>query len=182
MRVWILVLFLAVLVGCQTPPSTLPQAEPPPDAACRWPAPEGARNATLEAVASVLEEEGFLIRHTDTGLGLVSAERIRRTLYHYHGIDPWPRMGGYVLGGSGGHVSTGVLLGVGAGMNPVTDEATRVERVSVVVDEQMLRVTRDLRLFGWRGDMVESRTASDGEFCRRLHTALRRQLAEEGMP
>ncbi|MBB3192288.1 hypothetical protein [Halomonas cerina] len=178
MRAWILVIVLMWLAGCQATPSTLPQAEPLPAEACHWPAPEAARNVTLDAVASALEEEGFLIRHTDTGLGLVSAERSQRTFYHYHGIDPWPRLGGFVLGGRG-HVASGVMLGIGTGIGPVTDEATRVERVSVMVGEQTLQVTRDLRLFGWRGDLVESRTASDADFCQRLHTAIRLQLAGE---
>lgn len=181
MRAWILALLVVVLAGCQTTPTALPQAEPPPAEACQWPAPEAARAVTLDAVAAALEEEGFLIRHTDSGLGLVSAERSRRTFYHYHGIDPWPRLGGFVMGGRG-HVASGVMLGIGAGIGPVTDEATRVERVSVMVGEQTLRVTRDLRLFGWRGDLVESRTASDADFCRRLHTAIRIRLADEVIP
>lgn len=169
MRRWLLLLLPALLAGCQVTPTTLPVAEPAPAAECRWPAGPGD---SLARAVTALEAEGFLVRHTDAALGLVSAERARSTLYHDHGVERLPRFGGFVLGGSGGHVASGVMVGIGGGIWPATDEATRIERVSVVVGAQQVQVSRDIRLFDWRGELRESRSASDAAFCRELRDAI----------
>lgn len=173
MRAWLLLLLTGLLTGglagCQVTPTTLPVAEPAPSAECLWSAGSGD---SLARVVTALEAEGFLVRHTDVPLGLVSAERARTTLYHDNGVDRLPHFGGFLLGGSGGHLSSGVMIGVGSGFGPGVDEATRVERVSVVVDEEQLRVARDIRLIDWRGDLRESRSASDARFCRDLRRAI----------
>lgn len=176
MRVWLLLLLPVVLAGCQVTPTTLPVAEPAPAAECRWPAGPGDN---LARSVTALEAEGFLVRHTDAPLGLVSAERARKTRYHNHGVERLPRFGGFVLGGSGGHAASGVMLGIGGGFGPVTDEATRIERVSLVVDEQQVQVSRDIRLFDWRGELRESRSASDADFCRELRIAIEAVPARE---
>ena len=176
MRRWLLWLLPGVLAGCQMTPTTLPVAEPAPAAECRWAAAPGD---DLPRVITALEAEGFVVRHTDASLGLVSADRARTTIYHDNGIERLPRIGGFVRGGSGGHIGTGVMLGMGGGFGPGIDEATRAERVSVVVDEQEVRVSRDIRLIDWRGDLRESRSASDADFCRDLRRALRAVPAGE---
>ncbi|PRY72425.1 hypothetical protein [Halomonas ventosae] len=173
MRAWPLLLLTGgltgVLAGCQVAPTTLPVAEPAPAAECRWPAGSGD---SLARVVTALEAVGFLVRHTDVPLGLVSAERARTTIYHDNGVDRLPHIGGFVLGGSGGHVSSGVMIGLGTGFGVGVDEATRIERVSVVVDESELQVARDIRMIDWRGDLRESRSASDADFCRDLRRAI----------
>ena len=157
-----------MLAGCQTTPSRMPEAEPLPAAACQWPVTE---QTGLVQVVGALERRGFLVRDTDTALGVVSAERTRRVLYH-NAVSPRPRLGGFLFGGSGGHVSSGIGLGVGFGGGPGYDEATRLERVSVQVGKQQVTVSRDIQLFDWRGQQVESRTASDGRFCQTLRDAM----------
>lgn len=166
---WLLLLLPAALAGCQVTPTTLPVAEPAPAAECRWPAGSGD---SLARAVTALEAEGFLVRHTDASLGLVSAERARNTIYHDNGVERLPRFGGFVLGGSGGHVSSGVMIGLGTGFGVGVDEATRIERVSVVVGEQRVQVSRDIRIFDWRGALRESRSASDADFCRDLRDAI----------
>ena len=173
MRAWLLLLLTGgltgVLAGCQVTPTTLPVAEPAPSAECRWSAGPGD---SLDRVVAALEAEGFLVRHTDVPLGLVSAERARTTIYHDNGVDRLPHFGGFVLGGSGGHVSSGVMIGLGTGFGVGVDEATRVERVSVMLDQGQLQVARDIRMIDWRGDLRESRSASDAGFCRDLRHAI----------
>ncbi|UYG07447.1 hypothetical protein [Halomonas sp. M4R1S46] len=175
-RAWWLCLLVG-LAGCQGVPSSLPVAEPPPDPACQWPVDADTPPTTLPRVVAALEDQDFLVRHTSVDLGLVSAERARRTIYH-NAVDPGPRLGGFVVGGSGGRVASGVVLGMGVGYASVDEEATEIERVSAVVGPERVQVTRDYRLFDWRGAMRESRTASDEAFCRRLRLAIRRQPAE----
>lgn len=75
MRLWWLTPWLIMLAGCQAAPSVLPAAEPRPAPECRWeagdtPAPDWVRRAL-----TALENEGFVVRHTALGLGLVSADR-----------------------------------------------------------------------------------------------------------
>lgn len=178
MRPWLLPLvgIGLALTGCQTIPETLPQAEPSPAAECRWPAGPGD---SLARVVTALEHEGFLVRHTDVSLGLVGAERARNTVYHDHGVDRLPRFGGFVLGGSGGHMASGVMIGIGGGIGPATHEATRIERLSVVVGAQQVQVSRDIRIFDWRGELRESRSASDAAFCRDLRDAIEAVTLQE---
>ncbi len=176
MRRSLLWLLPGMLAGCQMTPTTLPVAEPAPAAECRW---DAAPGTDLARVITALEAEGFVVRHTDASLGLVSADRARTTIYHDNGVERLPRFGGFVRGGSGGHIGTGVMLGIGGDFGTGIDEATRAERVSVVVDAQALRVTRDIRLIDWRGDLRESRSASDADFCRDLRRAIRAVPAGE---
>lgn len=167
------IILLAGLAGCQAVPSQLPVAEPPPAETCHWPRQDDAPPITLNAAVAALEDDGFLIRHTEAALGLVSAERSERTVFHG---APEPNI--FVLGASRGVVGRGVVLGGGVGFSLRDDEATEIERVSVAVGEQTVRVTRDLRLFDWRGELRRSRTASDAAFCRELREAMRRQAGE----
>ena len=175
MRAWWLLLPVA-LAGCQLTPATLPEAQPAPSAECRWPVEP---DDSLASAVTALEAQGFLVRHTDVALGLVSAELARTTFHHHHGIDPLPRLGGFVLGGTGGRLATGVTLGIGGGISPVVDEATRLERVSVMVGSQQVRVSRDIRLVDWRGEVREARSASDAAFCKALHRAMAGMPAPE---
>ncbi|MBY5985659.1 hypothetical protein KUW18_16325 [Halomonas sp. DP5Y7-2] len=160
------------LSACQTTPQQMPVAEPAPSQACQWPVVDGA--VSLADVVAVLEGRDFLVRDTDTALGVVSAEKTERTTYH-NADAVRPRLGGFVLGGSGGHVGAGVGVGFGSWGWGGSDDATRVERVSVALTDQQVQLTRDIRLFDWTGQLRESRTASDASFC----TSIRQQLASQ---
>ena len=148
-----------VLAGCQTVPSTLPVAEPRPAAACSWPLGEQAPRALLGDAVAALEAEGFLIRHTDLALGLVSAERTRILPGYGDRYDRWDRRG--VFGG----------IGIG-GVGSLTRDATQLERVSLLAGEGEVRVSRDIQVIDWRGELVEARSASTTEFCRGLRDAI----------
>ncbi len=170
LRFWFLPLLL-VLAGCQVTPSTLPMAEPSPSADCRWSMAGDAPQEILRRAVMVLEADGFLVRHTNLALGLVSAERSQVLPGYGDFDDPWDRrgfFGSFGVGGGRGGFSSGVMVGIGGGFGSISREATRLERVSLAAGSDEVRVTRDLRLFDWRGDLRESRTASDADFCRRL--------------
>lgn len=175
-RIWAKCSLVAVLGllpwlgACHSTPQQMPVAEPAPSSGCQWPVVAGS--VSLADVVTVLEGRDFLVRDTDTALGVVSAEKTERTTYH-NADAVRPRLGGFVLGGSGGHVGAGVGVGFGSWGWGTSDDATRVERVSVALDDQEVRLTRDIRLFDWTGQLRESRTASDADFC----AAVRQQLA-----
>lgn len=173
MRLWSLPLLL-VLAGCQTAPSELPPASPAPAPECHWQASGTSPQEALRRSVAALEAEGYLIRHTDLTLGLVSAERTRILPGYGDRYDPWERTGmfGSVgVGGGRGGVATGVMIGFG-GVGSLTRDATQLERVSVLSGENDVRVSRDIQLIDWRGELIESRSGSDSEFCRRLHQGI----------
>lgn len=160
-----------VLTGCQTTPTQLPVAEPPPDASCHWALPTNATPMPLAQVATALESEGFLVRHADPALGLVSAERSSPTFFQRR-RGPVPRLGGFAMGGSGGGFHSGLGVSIGLGGGGSRNDATLVERVSVLVDAEQVRISRDLRIFDWQGELAESRTGSDAAFCQSLRASL----------
>ncbi|WP_445000295.1 hypothetical protein [Halomonas mongoliensis] len=163
-----------LLAGCQTTPSTLPVAEPRPEAACTWPLGDQEPRALLRAAVDALEAEGFLIRHTDLALGLVSAERTRILPGYGDRHDRWDRggmFGGIGIGGGRGGVSSGVMIGFG-GVGSLTRDATQLERVSLLAGDGEVRVSRDIQVIDWRGELAESRSASSADFCQRLRDAI----------
>lgn len=174
MRPWPL-LFMLALAGCQTVPATLPMAEPPPAAACRWPAAAEPPGEILRRAVVALEDDGFLIRHTATAPALVSAERTRILPGYGDRYDDWERhgvFGGIGLGGGSGGIGGGVMIGFG-GVGSLTRDATQLERVSLLVSGSEVRVSRDLQIIDWRGELVETRSASTEAFCSDLHRAMR---------
>lgn len=173
MRLWLL-LALVALAGCQTVPATLPVAEPPPAAACVWPGAGVPATETLRRAVVALEEEGFLIRHTATTPALVSAERIRILPGYGSRYDDWERrgvFGGIGLGGGRGGFGGGVMIGFG-GVGSLARDATELERVSLLVSGGEVRISRDLQIIDWRGELAESRSASSEAFCDDLHRAM----------
>lgn len=177
MRIWSLPLLMLVLAGCQTTPSALPSAEPRPAPECRWSAGGADTESLLRRSVAALEAEGFTIRHTDLTLGLASGERTR-TLPGYGGFhDPWwdrrGPFGHYIFAGGGrGGFSGGARVGFGAGYyGGMTRDAAELERVSVMVGEEV-RVTRDIQLFDWRGELRQTRSGSVADFCLRLRQAI----------
>lgn len=168
---WIAASLALVLSGCQVAPSSMPVAEPAPAASCHWAITPDS--VDLADVVNVLENRDFLVRDTDTTLGVVSADRAERAVYH-NADAMRPHIGGVVVGGSGGYigVGTGIGIGIGGGGWGTVDDATRIERVSVAVADTDVRVTRDIRLYDWAGELRESRTASDAHFCQDFRAQL----------
>lgn len=160
----------AVLAGCQVTPDRLPQAEPLPAASCHFPY---AADDALKHSVDVLTEWGFKLDNSDTALGLVSASRARE-LHGYY--DPYDNAYGYgrgfrLFGGYGVARHGGIGVGFGTGIGQIP---TEVERVSILASDDYLRITRDIRRFDHLGDMRESYTASNDDFCQRFAQALPR--------
>ncbi|MCH4563862.1 hypothetical protein MKP05_12065 [Halomonas sp. EGI 63088] len=182
MRLWLLLLLLSVLAGCQTSPSVLPMADPRPAAECRWPVAGDSPDSLLRRAVSALEADGFLISHTDLSLGLVGAERTRILPGYGDFHDPWGRsgfFGHHGLGRRGGLSSgVGVIVGFG-GFSSINRDATELERVSLVAGAEEVRVSRDIQVFDWRGGLRQSRSASNSDFCGHLRSAIEAMPAEE---
>ncbi|WP_447043280.1 hypothetical protein [Vreelandella sp. H-I2] len=171
---------LLVLAGCQVMPDRLPQAEPAPAAACYFPTSD---EQALETSVELLTDWGFSLDSTDTALGLVSASR-ERELHGYY--DPYDNAYGYGSGmrlfGGLGIGSGGVGLGVGGigfgggvGQQPV-----EVERVSLLVNDAHIRISRDIRRFDHWGDLRESYSASNDDFCQRFQTDFAQAVPTNG--
>lgn len=181
MRLWqlprvpvIVVVTMLALAGCQTTPSTLPAAEPRPAEACSWSLNDQAPRVVLVGAVAALEADGFLIRHTDLALGLVSAERTRILPGYGDRYDSWDRrgmFGGIGIGGGRGGVSSGVMIGFG-GVGSLTRDATQLERVSLLAGDGEVRVSRDIQVIDWRGELADARSASTADFCQRLRGAI----------
>ncbi|WP_249975927.1 hypothetical protein [Vreelandella olivaria] len=160
-----------LLAGCQTVPDRLPQAEPVPAAACYFPAGSASTNIDLVSQSvAVLEEWGFKLDSTDTALGLVSASRQRELVGYY---DPYDNAYGYgrgmrMFGGVGLGRGSGIGLGFGGGIG---QQPVEVERVSLLVTDGYVRISRDIRRFDHLGDLRESYSASNDDFCQRFQSA-----------
>lgn len=166
---------LLLLAGCQTVPDRLPQAEPAPAASCYFSSgsASGARSNidVFKHSVAVLEAWGFTLDSTDTALGLVSASRQRELRGYY---DPYDSaysygrglrgFGGFSLGRGG----SGIGLGFGGGLG---QQPVEVERVSLLANDGYVRISRDLRRFDHLGDLRESYSASNDDFCQRFQTA-----------
>lgn len=164
-----------LLAGCQAVPDRLPKADPAPAASCYFPigSTETVDN-NVELVSqsvAVLEEWGFKLDSTDTALGLISASRQRDLVGYY---DPYDYAYGYgrgmrVFGGVGLGRGAGIGLGFGGGIG---QQPVEVERVSLLVDEGHVRIARDIRRFDHLGDLRESYSANNQDFCQRFQSAL----------
>lgn len=177
---------LLLLMGCQTVPDRLPQAEPAPAASCYFPigasttvavtTPDALAQDVLTQSVTVLEAWGFELVSTDTRLGLVSASRQRDLIGYY---DPYDNAYGYgqgmrVFGGIGlGRGGSSVGLGIGGGFGGgVGQQPVEVERVSLFVNDGYVRISRDIRRFDHLRDLRESYSASNEDFCQRFQAAL----------
>ncbi|WP_083007064.1 hypothetical protein [Halomonas sp. GT] len=179
---------LLILTGCQAVPDRLPQAEPAPSAACYFPSGQsgqvtsqlGGATQSLEVLTqsiAVLEAWGFELEATDTDLGLVTASRQRDLIGYY---DPYDNDFGYgrsmrVFGGFGlGRGGSSIGLGVGGGFGGgFRHQPVEVERVSLLARDGHIRLSRDIRRFDHLGDLRESYSASNDDFCQRFQTAFK---------
>lgn len=175
---------LLALAGCQVVPDRLPQAEPAPAAACYFPV---STEAALDISVDVLTEWGFSLNSTDSALGLVSASR-ERPLHGYY--DPYDNAYGYgrgmrVFGGvgvGGGRSGIGVGFGgIGFG-GGIGQQPVEVERVSLLVSEGHIRISRDIRRFDHLGDLRESYSASNDDFCQRFQASVEQSVPASVRP
>lgn len=192
---------LLLLVGCQTVPDRLPQADPAPAASCYFPVgsaavpqatgggqdQEALAQEVLAQSVAVLEAWGFELASTDTHLGLVSASRQRDLIGYY---DPYDNAYGYghsmrVFGGIGigGRGGSSIGLGIGTGFGGgVGQRPVEVERVSLLVNDGYVRISRDIRRYDHLRDLRESYSASNDDFCQRFQAALSQPSSIESAP
>ena len=187
---------LLALAGCQTVPDRLPQAEPAPAVACYFPTdpptdpptdlPTGqsAPDETLSVLTAsidVLEAWGFSLETTDTELGLVSASRERELIGYYDRYDyDYGYGSGFRLFGGFG-IGRGVGIGVGGSFGPgFGQQPVEVERVSLLARDGHLRISRGIRRFDHLGDLRESYSASNDDFCGRFQDALSSSVTPQG--
>ncbi|MGP9665724.1 hypothetical protein ACT3TY_14020 [Halomonas sp. AOP22-C1-8] len=165
---------LLALAGCQVTPDRLPQAEPAPSAACYFSnSAERDSQEVLRQSVALLTESGFELNSTDATLGLVTASRTQALRGYY---DPYDNAYGYGRGirafggfGVGGGGGIGIGMGFGGGLQ---QQPVEVERVSLLIHDDHIRISRDIRRFDHLGDMRESYSASNDDFCQRFQTAL----------
>ncbi|WP_156085506.1 hypothetical protein [Billgrantia saliphila] len=172
---------LILLVGCETTPTTLPTAEPRPAEECRWETGDVEVREWVQRALDALEAEDFVVRDTELELGVISAERTRVLPYYGDRYDSWERpglFGGFGVGSRGGF-STGMMIGFGGGGGGFTQDATELERVSLVADEGWVRLSRDIQVIDWRGELRETRSGSDADFCGRLRRAISADTTQE---
>ncbi|WP_043528406.1 hypothetical protein [Litchfieldella xinjiangensis] len=186
MRLWLMTTALGLalgLAGCASGPATLPERMSAPVEACQWPSSLSGNEANKRVVAA-LEAQGFSIQHTETTLGLVSAER-QQTVPGYDSYhdphDPWPMAGwfGHYAFGLGSRGGSGVVIGFN---QRAGTQAQRIERVSVVVDGERIQVTRDIQTVGGDGSVREGGTASTAPFCRELRGVLESSALDADAP
>lgn len=192
---------LLALAGCQTLPDRLPQAEPAPAASCYFSVNQASHvsvnqassvdvssdvSAALATSVDVLTEWGFTLTSTDTALGLISATR-ERPLHGYY--DPYDNAYGYGRGmrlfgglGVGRGSSAGIGIGFGGGGAGIGQQPVESERVSLLISNGYLRISRDIRRFDHIGDMRESYSASNDDFCQRFQARFEQVTPASGRP
>lgn len=167
------------IAGCQSGPGPLaPGASAALPAACSWPRrSEASSKAWMQAGIAELEARGFSVRNTDLTLGVVSAERSTRqpgrgAIDHpwYDGISFW--------GGSRRHSTTGFGLGIGVGGG--FDDPVQVERVSLVIGDESLKMTRDSSVVDAAGYVIDARAYNRDAFCREVSGAIESRLLNAG--
>lgn len=171
---------LAVIVGlaiagCQTGPGPLASgASASPPAACSWPRrTQASTQAWLRAGIAELEARGFSIRNTDLALGVVSAERSTRQPGRGAVDRPW-HDGLSFWGGSSRHSASGFGLGIGVGGG--FDDPVQIERVSLVVGDDTIKMTRDSSVVDGDGYVIDARGYNRDVFCREVSGAIESRL------
>lgn len=165
------------LAGCQVLPDRLPQAEPPPAQACRW-SETAPAETILNTGVEVLTGWEFELDSSDVPLGVITASRVRQRAGLYPGYDLYDRFGSgtHFFGGFGygwrSGFATGAMLEFGGRTGVEHEDRERVTLLVEEGEENIVRVSRDIRRFDHFGDLRESRSASDADFCRRLHDAM----------
>ncbi len=162
-----------VVAGCQSGPGPLEAgASDALPAACSWPRRTEASTETwVRAGIAELEARDFSIRNTDLALGVVSAER--STQKPGLGAVDHPWFGGVSFwSGSRRHSASGFGLGIGAGF----DDPVQIERVSLVVGDETIKLTRDSSVVDADGYVIDARTYNHDIFCREVSGAIESRL------
>lgn len=177
LRVLAVIVGLAV-AGCQTGPGPLEASASATSlpAACSWPRRgDASTEAWVRAGIVELEARGFNIRNADLALGVVSAERATRQpglgavdRPWYDGLSFW--------GGSHRHSSSGFGLGIGVGVGSGFDDPVQIERVSLIVGEETLKMTRDSSVVDGDGYVIDARAYNRDAFCREVSGAIESRL------
>ncbi|WP_136066318.1 hypothetical protein [Modicisalibacter radicis] len=174
LRVLAVIAGLAI-AGCQTGPGPLEAgASAQLPASCSWPRrTQASTEAWVRAGIAELEARDFSIRNTDLSLGVVSAERSTRqpgmgAVDHpwYDGISFW--------GGSRRHSATGFGLGIGVGGG--FDDPVQIERVSLVIGDETVKMTRDSSVVDGDGYVIDARSYNRDAFCREVSGAIESRL------
>lgn len=138
---------------------------------CQWARSDDAsRERWLRATVGALEARGYTITHTETALGVVSAERRTRLPGLGAANRPWLGFGS-LWGGLGG--SSGISVGYGMRFG---DDPMEVERLSVVIDEETVSVTRDASVIDTDGYLADARPQNHPDFCRDLSASIDSRL------
>jgi hypothetical protein len=177
LRSSLIVMGAVLLGGCQSLSSQDPLAQDAADvpAECRWTRSDNvSRERWLRAAVDELEARDYSITNTEAALGVISAEqRTRRPGLRSAG-RPW--FGFSTLwGGFGSRSGVGVGYGMRFGDDPV-----EVERLSVVVDEDAVTVTRDVSVIDADGYLVDARPTNRPDFCRDFSASIESRLLVEG--
>jgi len=172
----VLTVFVGLAVaGCQSGPGPLEAgASAALPAACSWPRrTQASTEAWVRAGIAELEARGFSTRNTDLALGVVSAERSTRQpglgavdRPWYDGISFW--------GGSRQHSASGFGLGIGVGGG--FDDPVQIERVSLVVGDESVKMTRDSSVVDAGGYVIDARAYNRDAFCREISGAIESRL------
>ncbi|SHF38136.1 hypothetical protein SAMN02745148_02496 [Modicisalibacter ilicicola DSM 19980] len=166
--------FVLVLAGCQTlaAPDPLARNVEPLPVPCTWTRSDQApRELWIRASVEALEARGYAIRHTEPRLGVVSAERTTR-LPGLGAVDR-PLFGGSGIWGSVGSRGSGVSVGFGTGFGTrYSDDPIEIERLSVIVGEQEVSITRDASVVDAGGYVRHAGTENRSDFCRELSASI----------
>ncbi|MGC3873721.1 hypothetical protein ACPF7Z_10665 [Halomonas sp. GXIMD04776] len=173
----LLPLIALVLTGCQSLASPDPlarnvEATPAP---CTWSrSDQASQDLWLRAAVESLEARRYVIRHTDAQLGVVSAERSARQ--PGLGAVDRPLLGGSSVWGSVGRrsgFSVGFGTGFGGGFGGgYADDPIEIERLSVIIEDQQVSITRDASIVDAGGYVVDSRPQNRSDFCRELSASI----------
>lgn len=184
---------LVALVGCASAPATLPTQMSQAPAECRWMLADTDRMTLTRTAVSVLESEGYRITHTNTQLGVVSAERskvlpgygVRYDDYWTRGSGVFGSIGGGV--GAGGRIGVGSGVGIGVGVGSgragygagFPADAVRIERVSLVAPDERVVVSQDTRVIDAEGAVRESHGGGSAALCQAIEQAIERAAVPE---
>lgn len=173
-RIGLISAVIIVLSGCQTSPDSRSLAVSVPDEACRFAHGQTDIAPFMRNSIRVLEDEGFTLRSTDSALGVISAWRESSLHDHDERFNDHGFLSGFrVFGGfgSGGSSTFGLGIGTQIGADRYAN-ALKIEDVSLVVDDMVVEITRDVRLFDSQGRLRDAYNASHAAFCEKLQQAL----------
>ncbi|QEA38905.1 hypothetical protein FGL86_07340 [Pistricoccus aurantiacus] len=181
-RMWFLCLLGLSLIGCVTDSSSLPRNGAPLAPACTWPITEEDTLAYSRRAIVALEAQEFRIIDTDLSLGLINAQRQRVLVgYSSAGRNGWGGGGVFGWAGSGGG-GVGIGLGSGAGFGGYAADPLREERLTLLIDNDTARLSRNIRIIEADGWVRTSHAGASEDFCRELRQTIEASPVREVRP